>query len=82
MEKSDSSIEGEGGTSNSKITTVATTNVTIAAAMQSVCNDGRGNRVGSRAKRRQKKSQHPSWLRNTGSNVSNVVPSQPVAELC
>ncbi|GMB69495.1 hypothetical protein PBNK5_30120 [Pectobacterium brasiliense] len=25
---------------------------------------------------RQKKSQHPSWLNNTGSNVSNVVPSQ------
>ncbi|WP_400465339.1 hypothetical protein [Pectobacterium actinidiae] len=23
-----------------------------------------------------KKSQHPSWLNNTGSNVSNVVPSQ------
>ncbi|RNM25029.1 hypothetical protein EFS38_07305 [Dickeya undicola] len=23
-----------------------------------------------------KKSQHPSWLSNTGSNVSNVVPSQ------
>lgn len=27
-------------------------------------------------KNRQKKSQHPSWLvKNTGSNVSNVVPS-------
>jgi len=24
--------------------------------------------------KRQKKSQHPSWLSNTGSNVSNVVP--------
>jgi len=28
------------------------------------------------AENRQKKSQHPSWLSNTGSNVSNVVPSQ------
>jgi len=39
----------------------------------------RGTAGRAAVNRRQKKSQHPSWLRNTGSNVSNVVPSQPVA---
>ncbi|USQ47869.1 hypothetical protein NFX37_15530 [Serratia marcescens] len=32
-------------------------------------------KTAKRTRNNREKSQHPSWLKNTGSNVSNVVPS-------